>query len=98
MELRVSALLSMQRALWDVVTHGLRGVAVKIGSGAIAARFLFEDEPSDDDREDVSLAETSVIADFTDAISVSFEAIRLPVPAPRDLAPGEEWVYLRKEP
>jgi hypothetical protein len=96
-DLRVSALLSMQRALWDIVTPGLRGVAVRVGEGEIVARFLFEHEPGDDDREDVSLAESTAAADFLEDFRVSFDANWLPTPAPRALVDGEEWVYLRKE-
>lgn len=89
-------LISLQRALWDAVTPGLRGVAVRIGGPSIAARFLFDHVPDETDREDVSLAESSVMADFADDRGVAFEALRLPARQPRTLMSGEEWVYLRK--
>lgn len=60
-------------------------------------RFIFENDPSDDDREDVSLVETYVIADFEDSVSVDAVWVWLPAPFPRDLEAGEEWVYMRKE-
>lgn len=97
MEFRASVLLSVQRALWDLVTPSLRGVAVRAEHPVIDARFLFENEPSDDDREDVSLAETSSTAEFSDDVTVSFRAVRVPASSPRTLVEGEEWVYLRKE-
>ena len=97
MDFRVDALLSMQRALWDVVTPGLRGVAVRLETDELSARFLFDHDPDDEDLEDVSLAETSVIADFPSDLTVSLNAIELQVGSPRALLPGEEWVYLRKE-
>lgn len=96
-DLRVSVLLSMQRALWDVVTPGLRGVSVAHQDGGIAARFLFDHEPTDDDREDVSLAETSLFTDFPDGFDVTFSAARVPVAEQRALLDGEYWVFLRKE-
>lgn len=97
MEFRTSVLLSLQRALWDVVTPNLRGVAVRADHPRITARFLFEGEPSEDDRENVSLAETSTIADFSKEVEIEFTPVQVPVAEPRDLHPGEHWVYLRKE-
>jgi hypothetical protein len=98
MEFRVRVLLSLQRALWDLVGPSLRGVKVAIEYPAVTARFLFENEPTDDDREDVSLAETYVMADFLDDVSVEFTAEWVPLSESRDVLAGEEWVYLRKEP
>lgn len=97
MEFRTSVLLSLQRALWDVVTPNLRGVAVRADHPRITARFLFEGEPSEDDRENVSLAETYAIADFSTEVEIEFTPVQVPVAEPRDLHPGEHWVYLRKE-
>ncbi|UKJ63777.1 hypothetical protein H1Q78_19650 [Cellulosimicrobium cellulans] len=97
MEFLTSVLLSLQRALWDVVTPNLRGVAVRADHPRIAARFLFENDPSEDDRENVSLAETYTTADFPSEVEVDFSPVRVPVAEPRDLCPGESWVYLRKE-
>jgi hypothetical protein len=97
MEFLTSVLLSLQRALWDVVTPNLRGVAVRADHPRITARFLFEGEPSEDDRENVSLAETYAIADFSTEVEIEFTPVQVPVAEPRDLHPGEHWVYLRKE-
>ena len=85
----------MQRALWDTVSAGLRAVAVRISDHSIDARFLFDHEPDDDDREDVSLAETSVIADFPAEVKITFRVDSSP--GPRTLSAGEQWVFLRKE-
>lgn len=97
MDFRISALQSLQSALWDVVTPNLRGVAVRIEYPMIHARFLFENEPTEDDRENVSEAETYAIADFHENIEVVFEPVEVPVSEPRELEAGEQWVYLRKE-
>jgi hypothetical protein len=96
-DFRVRVLLSIQRALWDLVTPNLRAVAVTAREPHIHLRFMFENEPDDDDREDTSLAETYVIADFEDSVSIETDCVWLPVSLPRDVEPGEEWVYLRKE-
>lgn len=97
MDFRVTVLLSVQRALWDLVTPGLRGVAVLARHPEVAIRFLFDAEPSEEDRENVSEAETLVIADFLDDVVVAAHAECVPTTVARDLKPGEEWVYLRKE-
>lgn len=59
--LRVSVLLSMQRALWDEVTPGLRGVAVAVSESAVSGRMIFDHVPTDDDVENCSLIETHII-------------------------------------
>ncbi|GAA5001091.1 hypothetical protein [Actinopolymorpha pittospori] len=97
MDFRVSVLLSVQRGLWDIVTPNLRGVAVLARYPDVVVRFLFEDDPGEEDRENVSEAETYVMADFLDEVSVAAQAEWVPASLPRELKSGEEWVYLRKE-
>ncbi|MGW8567144.1 hypothetical protein [Isoptericola sp. NPDC055881] len=53
----------------------------------MTARFLFENDPTDDDLEDVSLAETHVIADFHEDVRVEFTAAWSSVSESRDLLP-----------
>ncbi|NTW41614.1 MAG: hypothetical protein HGA44_17335 [Cellulomonadaceae bacterium] len=97
MDFRISVLLSLQRALWDLVTPNLRGVAVRVEYPEVGVRFLFDTEPSKDDRECVSEAETLVIADFLDDVIVATHAECVPPATARELKLGEDWVYLRKE-
>lgn len=54
--------------------------------------------PTENDIDDGSLVETHVIADMLPAVAVILTAIGVEPPEPRDLLPGEEWVYLRNEP
>ncbi len=95
-EFRVEVLLSFQRALWDMVTPSLRGVAVRPAFPDIQARFLYE-RVSDVDREVVSEVEAYVAADFLPPVMVEFEAVALPIECSRDLQEGEVWTYLRRE-
>ena len=96
---RVSLLLSMQRALWEQVTPNLRGVAVALRSGRnqseVEARFLYQGDVGNTERECASLAETHCIADMSADVSVAFFVVER---ASLDLLSGEEWVYLRHEP
>ena len=96
-DLRIEALLSIQRALWDMVTPALRGATISVQPGTIHSRFLFEHEPTTDELEIVVDAETEVIADFRSDVDVSFRGEALPPSTSRELLPGEEWVYLRRE-
>jgi hypothetical protein len=100
LDLRIEALLSIQRALWEKVTPDLRAVAMLIdgdaASGHVSARFLYEGAAGEVQRECVSIAEAEFAADFSQAISTDFVAVE--DVAERKLASGEEWVYLRWEP
>lgn len=93
---RREVLLSVQRALWDMVTPPLRGVSITHSFPTIRARFLY-DYVSDEEREITSEAETYMIADFLPPVTVRFEAVALPIGLPRELEEGEIWAYLRRE-
>lgn len=94
---RVQVLLSIQRALWDMVTPTLRGVAIQSRESPVRGRFLYEREPTLEEREIVAEVEAYVLADFDESVGVAFQADHVPRGMARDLAPGEEWVYLRRE-
>jgi hypothetical protein len=96
-DLRTMALLSVQRALWGKVTPDLRAVAVSWGPRSIRARFVYEHDITDDLRELVSEAETEVIADAPEDVSVKFSDEVRPVSSPLRTASNEWWAYLRRE-
>lgn len=96
-DFRVHVLLSFQRALWEMVTPELRGVAVTPSGPVIEARFIYEGEPTNDEEQIVAEVETYVAADFGPEIGVRFVATSLPSSMTRFLDTGEEWVYLRRE-
>ena len=95
---RQEALLSMQRALWQIPTPELRGVAIGERAGAVAADFLYDGEIADDQRELVSLAETYFMSDCLPEVVVRFRAIATRAPEPLDMQGLDWWVYLRWEP
>lgn len=95
--LHVQILLSFQRALWDMVTPALRAVAVRPEGPIIRARFLYEMEPGETEREIVAEVETYVLADFDESIDVEFQAEYLPVDMIRVAELDEQWVYRRYE-
>lgn len=96
-EFRRAALLSLQRAMGGMVTSGLRCVTVGVDVGVIHARFIYDHEPTEFERELVAVAETEVYADWADDTQVTFRAVK-------DVAPrvereeGESWLaYSRYE-
>lgn len=93
-----SVLLSFQRALWDAVTPGLRGVAVRIGDAHVEGRMIYDHEPDDDEIETCSVVQTYIIADLPDDVAVNLTAVRIVPTEPRSLLAGEQWVYLPKGP
>lgn len=95
-DFRTQVLLSMQRALWDMVTPELRGVAVGWGDGSVSATFLFDGPIDAGAREIVREVETYFLADF-ESITTRFEAIEHPTPMPRELDDLQWWAYLRRE-
>jgi hypothetical protein len=90
----------MQRALWEIPTDDLRGVAVGgDDDSAIVARFFYDGPVTDLHSELVSLAETYLIADYAEPLPTTrFEAVTHPSPAALDLGELTAWVYLRWEP
>ncbi|GAB2503171.1 hypothetical protein GCM10027063_48110 [Promicromonospora xylanilytica] len=61
------------------------------------ARMIFDRIPIEDEIESCSLVETYVLADMAPEVVVELTPVGVTPPGPRDLLPGEEWVYLRKE-
>lgn len=90
-------LASMSRAMWEVPTPPLRGVALDIRRTGVRGRFLYAQPPTEVEAELVSLCETYFIADFPPQFGVAFDAVHQPVDQERTFYPGEQWVYLRCE-
>lgn len=97
MGFRERALLSMQRALWDMVTPELRGVAMSWGESRINARFVYDLQGTEPVAELVHEIETQVLADFDEELVTEFRIQAIPQSCPRSRADGEWWVYLRRE-
>lgn len=95
-EMRVTVLLSLQRALLGMVTMSLRGVAVSWTEHLVCARFMYEFE----DSQHVELMgeiETEVLADFHSDVDTRFTIEAAPRSTRLGLEQDEVWVYLRRE-
>lgn len=93
---RTEVLLSIQRALWDMVTPSLRGVAVRYTNLLIEPRFIFE-ALTEEERMIAQEVGTYIIADFLPPTDIRVNMVALAPGGPRSLEQGEEWVYLRRE-
>lgn len=96
-DFRRSVALSIQRALWDLVTPALRGVALTSSYPNIGGRFIYDRVPTQVDLEDLSLAVRRIVAGFQSDVHVSLEACYVPVSQSRDLLLDEWWAFRRKE-
>jgi hypothetical protein len=95
--LRVQVSLSLGRALWGVPTPALRAVTVSWDEKWLKPRFVYDQPPSEIERDLVSASATELVADFTaHKVDESWEVI--PWPEPLHLQPGEAWAFLRYEP
>ncbi len=92
-----AALASVSRALWDIVTPELRGVAYAVTGTNLRVRFLYANEMSEEEYELVSEAETESMADYLPPFEVEFVAEHVPISERREPRSDEHWVYLRRE-
>lgn len=97
-ELRVEAIVFMNRALLGMVTPELRGVSISVGDNVVRSRMVYDHEPTEDECELVSEVETEMLADYLPEVEVVVGAEAVPPPAWPELLPGESWVYRRREP
>jgi hypothetical protein len=88
--------LSMQSALLGAVTANMRNIAVDICENKIFLYFFIDGEVLDDDKENISVIETEVIADFEDDFDIETVISRIDSPAPIILSHGYS-VFQRKE-
>ena len=92
---RVTALLSVQRALLASITPTMRAVAIAY-VGEPKVRVYFEHEPSAFERELLDGIAGEMLADFPDVADIVGEAVVSGAPA-RDLDPLDAFVYFRHE-
>lgn len=89
--------LGAQRALWGQVPPSLRAVSMEIdrNRSTIYVRCIFDGEPSEYDRELLSVAATEVIADYSEPFTIEDEYIDITCPNP--MSHLRLLIYLRHE-
>jgi hypothetical protein len=94
---RATLLLSVQRALLGVVPASLRAVFCELDGSRILLRFVFDGEIDPDDRENMQVVGTEVVADFPAVTLIEEEILRLDASA--DIGPYAlaECAYRRRE-
>lgn len=88
--------LSIQSALLGAITENIRNVAVYINEKKIFLYFFINGEISEDEKENISIIETEVIADFEDDFDIESIIKRVDTPEPITLDRGFS-VFQRKE-
>ncbi|NCU09900.1 hypothetical protein [Pantoea ananatis] len=88
--------LSMQSALLGAVTENMRNIAVDIYENKIFLYFFIDGEIKDDDKENISIIEAEVMADFEDDFDI--ETIIKRIDCPEKIILGQGYsVFQRKE-
>ncbi|PQL00129.1 hypothetical protein CG435_13745 [Pantoea ananatis] len=88
--------LSMQSALLGAVAENMRNIAVDIYENKILLYFFIDGEIKDDDKENISIIEAEVMADFEDDFDI--ETIIKRIDCPEKIILGQGYsVFQRKE-
>ena len=95
-DMRVLALLGMQRALLGCIGPAVRKIMCQWNDREVLARVVFDGAISDVDAEAMSEAETEMMADFPHH-SVSFKLERCDCPGKITHSHGEHTVFSRLE-
>jgi hypothetical protein len=97
MSFNSSLILSLHRALHGAIPVNLRGLKVKINGDTLFWIGYFDGEPTEEEKEILSVACTEVIADFPNIDSVKEEYINYPSPLKMEVANLYDWGFLRWE-
>lgn len=86
----------MQSALLGSITENMRNIAVDLTGNKITLYFFINGDITDDDKENISIIETEVIADFEDEFDIEAIIKRIDYPKPIILERGCS-IFQRKE-
>ena len=92
-ELRLSAL----RAFLGLVRPTMRLIKVKMEGIKIIVTVVMTEEPSEQVREDISIAATEIIADFPSPNTIEERILISTSPLPKEDVLIEGWIYARAE-
>lgn len=88
-------IISSHKSLLGSIPHKLRGLTVKIENETLYGRAYFDGEPTEDEKEILSVACTEVIADFPIINAVSEEYLNYRYPLKMEGL--QFWAFLRWE-
>ncbi len=89
-------IMSCHYNLIGAIPKNLRGLTVKLENGTLYWRGYFDGEPTEDEKEVLSVACTEVIADFFDIINDAEEEY-LNYAYPLEMELLQFWAFLRWE-
>lgn len=95
-QLRPLVLLSIQRALLGVVTENIRAITCSWNETNILIKYIYGDNPSEEELDDLSCVETEIMSDFPEhEVESTWQVIS------SDKSVNAEhlqaWVYRKKE-
>ncbi|WP_020579289.1 hypothetical protein [Actinopolymorpha alba] len=93
---RTEVLLSLQRALWGMITPDIRAISVGWKDGIIRVRFIYDHQVTENDLEIVSEVEGEVLADFEPHVAADFSA-EFSSEEMASLRNDGWWAYVRRE-
>jgi hypothetical protein len=76
----ISLRLGAQRALLGNVPHSLRSASVEYRGTDIACCFVFDGDPTEDDKDLLNCAATEILADYREPYTISEEYLAIPAP------------------
>lgn len=92
----IEILLELQTALLGVITPNIRGITVGWTSDQIDIIAYYNGTISDDDKEDIEVVNTEMVAKFYPT-KITSECIRIDYPENIRNKHLKKWVYFRKE-
>jgi len=91
-----SLVLSLHLALIGAIPENLRGLKVILTNNRLLWQAFFDHEPTEDEKEVLSVACTEVLSDFPNINEVQEEYIFHPTPLTVNTI--HEWAFVRWEP
>ncbi|WP_342472443.1 hypothetical protein MHH70_02315 [Metasolibacillus sp. FSL H7-0170] len=88
-------MLSAQRALFLAITKNTKAIYAKIENNHLIWKVFFDEEPSENEKDLLSIAATEVIADFPDIISCEEHFLHHPAPISFKNEVHYHWPYAR---
>ncbi|WP_273127799.1 hypothetical protein [Bacillus weihaiensis] len=93
--MKSSLLFSLHRALFGAIPKNLKGLRVKVTNDLLIWQAFFDPQPTEEEKEVLSVACTEVIADLPNIIKVEEEYLYHPGPLTNTTM--EEWFFVRWE-
>lgn len=96
-EPNIPLILSVQRALFRAIPKNTKAVYAKISDNFLIWKIYFDEKPSEEEKDILSVALAEIISDFPEIISAKEQYIHHPEPLDFKNTTYHEWPYSRFE-